>query len=309
MTKQTFISILFSVCMITTGVAEAASFDIPDVREEISVGDTVKVPIYVDSGDKRVSIAHAVINSPRELLWAKSFTFAGGWVPVSGEEFDGIDNGKGEIIKTGGFEDGFAERTLFGTIEFIAIKDGVAEIKLGNESYIFDSQNTNLLSGELKTFTVPILPRESMTDVPPHLFDIRLELERPVLNDPSQLTAHVAFESFGAAPTPVDMEFLIIDESGKIWSSWNDSIVVETEAVFTKRFPELELPIGAYALHLNTRYAGSVVDDFHTDFRIVPLAWWRWVLGAIGALILGLALYWLFSLERMRDRRKLKINT
>ncbi len=308
MTKRIFISILFSVCMITTGVAEAASFDIPDVGEKISVGDTVKVPVYVYSGDKRVSVVHAVINFPRELLWAKSFTFAGGWVPVSGEEFDGVDNGKGEIVKTGGFEDGFTERQLLGTIEFVAIKDGIALIKPGNVSYIFDSQNENLFLGEIQTSSISISKKELIENTPPQLFDIRLELPMSELHDGSELTARVSFQSFGTVPTPVDMEFLIIDESGKIWNSWNDSTVVETEGLFTKRFPELELPVGTYALHLNTRYAGNVVDSFHAEFRIVPLAWW-WILGVIGVLILVFAVYRLFHLGRTRDKRKLKINT
>ncbi len=306
MTKRTIVTILFFISMVFAVNVQAASFDIPDIEEEIFVGDTIKVPVYVESEDERVSIVHAVIDFPRELFWTKSFTFARGWVPVSGEEFDGIDNGKGEIIKTGGFEDTFMGRQLLGTIEFIAIKDGIAEIKPKGTSYIFDTKNENLLLGEIQTSLISISKKESVENAPSQLFDIRLELESRELYDGSKLTAHVAFQSFGTVPTPVDMEFLIIDESGKIWSSWNDSVVVETEAAFTKRFPELELPIGAYALHLNTRYAGSIVDSFHADFRIVRLVVWWWIGGSVTiTLILGLAVLWLVQFRRTRDKLKI----
>jgi len=293
---------------------KAASFDIPDIEEEIFVGDTIKVPVYVESEDERVSIVHVVIDFPRELFWAKSFTFARGWVPVLGVEFDGIDNGKGEIVKTGGFEDTFMGRQLFGTIEFIAIRDGIAEIKPNGTSYIFDTKNESLLLGEIQTSLISISKKEldstsspqAVESAPSQLFDIRLELERSELKDPSQLATQVLFQSFGTVPTPVDMEFLIIDESGKIWSSWNDNTVVETEGLFTKRFPELELPIGAYTLHLNTRYAGSIVDSFHADFRIVRPAVWWWIGGSVAiTLILGLAVLLLVQFRRTRDKTKI----
>ena len=281
--------------------AEAASFTIEGIDEAVFVGDSIRVPVFIHPESEAISIVGADIHFPRELLWAKSFTFAGGWVPVSGEEFDVIDNGKGEIRKTAGFEDAFMERQLFGTIEFIAIKDGIAEMKPGNNSYIFDSKTENLFSKESKTFTIQISQRESAASAPPQLFDIRLEVERSALNDPGELSARVVFQSFGSAPTPVDMEFLIIDENGKILASVNDSIIVETESLFTKRFPELMLPVGIYTLHLNTRYAGSVVDDFRTDFRIVRPAQLWWALGgAAAALILGFATYRLFRFMRMR---------
>lgn len=63
-------------------------------------------------------------------------------------------------------------------------------------AHLFDPQNKNLLSEGAKTFSISTSQKESSLsagqageNAPPQLFDIRLELERSELHDPSQLIA------------------------------------------------------------------------------------------------------------------------
>jgi membrane protein insertase Oxa1/YidC/SpoIIIJ len=71
------------------------------------------------------------------------------------------------------------------------------------------------------------------------------------------------------------MTFSVIDSSGKVIWTGQDSITVQTEALFTKSFPGLKnLSAGKYTLKLHTVYNGTVTDDFMSSFSIVESAAW-----------------------------------
>ena len=124
------------------------------------------------------------------------------------------------------------------------------------------------ISTPISTPTQP-QPSPFEEELPSQLFDISLELDNTTVSDIANLVARVIFESFGTEPTPVDLTFRILDEQAKEVHREKDSIVVETEAVFTKKFEGLTFPKGKYTLVLKTLYNVDVEDEFRADFEIV----------------------------------------
>lgn len=146
------------------------------------------------------------------------------------------------------------------------------------------------------------IQEKSQESNPEQLFDIRLILDQQSVADLDDLVARVTFGSFGRVPTPVDMAFSIFNANNeKIWAS-DDSITVQTEAVFVKRFYNLTPPDGSYALRLHTRYNTNVEDDFEAPFTIASAKKPSyWIAYFIGALIILIAL--LFILKRRRKKK------
>lgn len=107
-------------------------------------------------------------------------------------------------------------------------------------------------------------------ELPEQLFDISFEIDDSSIKDIEELTARVILVSFGKVPTPVDLTFTILDESGQVVYTKKDYIVVESEIVFTKKFENIELAPGKYTLVLNTFYNVDVEDEFKQDFEIIP---------------------------------------
>jgi len=100
------------------------------------------------------------------------------------------------------------------------------------------------------------------------LFDITFELDSSIVLSVEDLVARTTFESFGTEPTLINLTFIILDELGNQVYSEKDSLVVETENVFTKEFPNLDLEIGKYTIILNTLYNEDVEDGFWKEFEI-----------------------------------------
>ena len=100
------------------------------------------------------------------------------------------------------------------------------------------------------------------------LFDINLEIDDNTVGRAKDLLARAIFTSFGTVPTSVDLTFRILDETRDEVYISKDKITVETEAVFTKEFKYLDLPVGRYRLELTTLYNIDVEDKFFADFEI-----------------------------------------
>ena len=124
-------------------------------------------------------------------------------------------------------------------------------------------------TGQLDAATRDALNRTCQQyELPDRLFDINLMLDDAVITSITDLSARVIFTSFGQVPTEVDLFFSIQDANGVIVHTSQDSIVVETEYVFTKTFSELDLPPGTYTLVLETLYDEDVLDEFTALFKI-----------------------------------------
>lgn len=147
----------------------------------------------------------------------------------------------------------------------------------------------------------------SQVSQPAQLFDIGLSLESASITRIKDLTARVAFTNFGKVPTPVEINFSILGENGSpVWQGNADTITVETERIFTKRFLDAaNLNPGSYTLKLHTRYNKNVEDDFTAPFRITaPSASSSlWFIYYIAGLLL-LILIILFVIWRRRRKEK-----
>ena len=100
------------------------------------------------------------------------------------------------------------------------------------------------------------------------LFDIDFKIENPVVKEGGFLYTRVIFESFGTEPTPVDMDFTILDIEGKEIYTETDYTVVETEKVLPKKFNLRGFEPGKYTIILRTVYNVNITDEFKKEFEI-----------------------------------------
>lgn len=286
------ISTLFIFYFLFATHSYAAVFDIVEPSVDVRVGDTVRIPVYIVATDERAIIAQVDMHFSETQLWVKSFDLAPGWLPVFGGEYQFVDNGRGILRKTAGFEGGVVGRTLFGTIEAVMIESGEASFSVDESSSILGDKNYNFFqTSEGAHWDTRAL--EGVGDLPTSLFDIHMEAAPNVISSSEVLTARVIFQSFGFVPTPVDMFFTITDRNGTVFASSEEHIVVETDAVFTKRFHELALPIGRYELSIVTRYHGGIVDMFDSSFLVTVPSEWRLFIAWVSLfIIIGFTVYY-----------------
>jgi len=167
------------------------------------------------------------------------------------------------------------------------------------------------LEGLPETRSIDTLTQSALTDTcflsafPEQLFDINFELDETIVNNLSDLVARVVFFSFGSVPTPIDLVFTILDEEGRIVQTDNDTITVESERVFSKKFFDVTaLSPGKYTLRLHTLYNIDVGDDFEVSFIVesegirFKKAFW-----SVSILTATLALIWLrwISVQKRKD--------
>lgn len=286
-----FTYLLFTIALLSFhDSAFAAEFELVVPFAPVYVGDIIQIPVYVNSPHEDIVIAQANIVFPETMMWAKSFTLAPGWLPVVGGEYHTLDNGHGSLRKTAGFEGGISGRIRFGTFEGILLGAGDAEVSIIDTSFLFGKSNNNVFQKNDRARFL-ILDAPSHAGLPSALFDIHVELADDTVTSPEPLVARTIFQSFGSIATPVDIFFTVVDSTGKVFAEAQESVVVETETVFTKRFEELNLPVGHYTLRVNTRYKGNVEDEFSAPFTVVSSGRLRWVVGggAVGVAIVALA--------------------
>jgi hypothetical protein len=103
---------------------------------------------------------------------------------------------------------------------------------------------------------------------PRQLFDINFEIDDPYILSVKDLVSRVSFTSFGTEPTHVELTFVILDSEGNNIRSWDESTIVETEKVLTKKFEDFDLDYGRYTLFLKTLYNEDVEDEFWENFEV-----------------------------------------
>lgn len=101
------------------------------------------------------------------------------------------------------------------------------------------------------------------------LFDITFDLEEDVIENEEELQSVVTFTSFGNIPTPVDLNFMIRDESGKDVYRETTDLTVLTEEVLRWDYDNLgTLSPGTYTAVLQTFYGDNVFDEFTQEFEV-----------------------------------------
>ena len=140
--------------------------------------------------------------------------------------------------------------------------------------------------------------------IPAELFDITWNLEDSFLESSSELEGVITFESFGRVPTPVDLEFIVLDSGGSQIYFAESDIVVEVEEVRRWKFEELqELSSGKYTAVLRTVYNVDVFDEFKQEFEVIApkkssnlFIWYI----AGGLIVLGIIIFILIKFLRKK---------
>lgn len=333
--KLFFLAALFGA-LYPASVSAATSFSFSPTTVRVHEGQTVTVTLAADPAGTKNYTVKASITFPADLVSVSAWNFGSEWLPLKQPGYDSLDNAAGTMVRTAGFPNGFSDKTTFGTATFTVKKTGTGTITFAGEQLALDENNDNTYGGGNSVTLVvegrqTVLPEPAETDArahesevltksphedelplgeegadPEQLFDTRFLINEPVVSSIRDLIGTVTFESFGTVPTPVDMEFAILDISGAmIWTS-SGSTIVETEQVVTQRFPDLgDLPEGKYAVRLRTLYNTDVEDFFEAPFEIrteaaAAHAWVRWFLGCCSLLLLGIFLWWFFIFGRKR---------
>ncbi len=106
-------------------------------------------------------------------------------------------------------------------------------------------------------------------EIQSQLIDITFALDDLIIQSSDELVAIVTFESFGTESTPVNLTFIILDESGNEVYRVDNNITVTTEEVMRWNYETLgELPEGKYIAVLHTLYNIDVFDEFTQEFEI-----------------------------------------
>ncbi len=116
------------------------------------------------------------------------------------------------------------------------------------------------------------LPKITNIKKQPHeqVFNIRLLLDSSKVLNSEDVVSRVMFTNFGSTPTSVKMFFSVVNSVGKIIWSGEATTIVQSEKMYTKRLPQLNLPVGAYIFDLSTNYNKNVSGNFSMLFKIVP---------------------------------------
>lgn len=146
------ILILLGVIILETPCL-ASTFYFSESNINLSPNNVFSLDITVNPQEKKGYTMKASIEYPGDLLEIKSFDFADNWIKVSDSKFNLIDNEGGFLVKTAGYPMGIIEPTLFGTVNFVAKRKGVAIVEAKNDSFIFDEENKNILSFPLSAST------------------------------------------------------------------------------------------------------------------------------------------------------------
>jgi len=214
------------------------------------------------------------------------------WIEQDGD----IVTSGSDVVYFGSFEEKTVTTSLFlpsdvesGTYEF------VIQVTLG--TYTAQSKRTVEISVEGGVARLK-------------LFDITLLLDDSSIRSSDELSVVVTFESFGNVPTPIDLTFIILDESGNEFYRDEDRIVVLTDEFFRKSFKGLNLPNGKYTLVLHTLYDVDVADEFRQEFvirsRFRQYLYYGLIVISVLVVILVIVLILRFILRRKIKKKKVK---
>ncbi|MBU1132438.1 hypothetical protein KKC32_04305 [Patescibacteria group bacterium] len=155
---------------------------------EISPQKTFTINIDIDpQGIKNYTVKMQAL-FPADLVEVQSFKFAADTVELDETGYSEIDNKKGILIKTSGFPGGISTKTNFGSITFLTKKAGSGNIKIGDESFAFDSNGEDVLYAPLPqsklTVKTAVPTKEAAKPAAPAKPAVPAEEKKPVEEKP-----------------------------------------------------------------------------------------------------------------------------
>jgi hypothetical protein len=151
--KKYIITILaISIGILMSGSA-MASTNISFSQSSVDVvsGETFTLTVSVNPNAVKNYTTSIKVKYPADLVEVTSFIQSSGWMSFTQSGYDSIDNINGTIIKTAGYQKGFASTTEFGTITFKAKKSGTGSIDIQNGTLSLDASSVNVFAGVAST--------------------------------------------------------------------------------------------------------------------------------------------------------------
>ena len=127
----------------------AATLSLSPANVSVKQGQTFNAVVSLDPQGSKDYTAKMELKFPADLLEVKSFSFAGNssWIALAQPGYDLIDNANGVLVKTAGYPGGLTAPATFGTVTFVAKKDGSGTVTVGSNAAVFDNTNKNVLNG------------------------------------------------------------------------------------------------------------------------------------------------------------------
>jgi len=104
-------------------------------------------------------------------------------------------------------------------------------------------------------------------EIPDELFDITLDLEEKSLTSADKLVVWISLQNFGKKYVPARLIYIITDKNGTEVHKEFEEVRVYTDNSIIKKFGDLNLDPGLYALKFQVEYAG-IVEEFEDGFEI-----------------------------------------
>ncbi len=247
-----------------------------------------------------------VTNTSGGILGGNAWSSTLGWIPFSGVTIDT----SGKLTGRAGTAGSTAGRINFDCSNCSVITDWrPASVRTSSSTLpsttSSSSNNSNasatptpasFLNNLTNTFS-PNNGSKSTSENPSQLFDIALIIDQPLIDNSSKLAARVTFTNFGTKDTPVEMEFVVLDQAGKESYKTTGKTVIQTEGVYNQAFKNLKIPDGKFTLLLTTVYNVNVKDQFRQPFEVrsqknILNFLWGWGLLIIPLLFLLLIILW-----------------
>lgn len=263
------IAILLSL-LFSANFANAASLGVSKESFSLNKGDKFQLQISIDPEDSSNYTAKIRVDFPSNILSVSSFSMDRNWLVLPVKEYDEINNPKGYLVKTGGFPQGFRNKTIFGTINFEAKESGSGTITIGKESLVLDANNKNVLEGaktvKVSVGSAEIAPTPTSPDAK---FITRTEILNPVVSRPSDLEVKVVFEDFGSFQIPVDIRYLVLDKEENLVFEIKDGLIVQGAAEYIKKMDGLNVSSGEYILRVKTLVDQRIQGEQVVYFKVV----------------------------------------
>lgn len=137
------------VVLFTSSAFAATGFWLAPPSANYNAGQVFQVTISANPQGETIYTAKVELTYPADLIEARSFTFANGWMALAQSGYDLTDNKNGVLIKTGGWPGGFSSARNLGAVLFFVKKTGSAAIKISNNSLALNAENKNVFDGKL----------------------------------------------------------------------------------------------------------------------------------------------------------------
>ncbi len=158
MNKTIFTIILgvLGLVVLAGPVLAASTLSLSPTSINVTQGQNFNLMVAINPQGVKNYTVKVELEYSADLLEIKTFTLADNWMALSQQGYDLIDNENGLLIKTAGYPGGVSESINFGTILFLAKQAGSGVIKIGDNSFVLDQVNQDVLSSTLPQTSVVI---------------------------------------------------------------------------------------------------------------------------------------------------------